>query len=170
MSAINKYRYIQAILIGLPMGFLALFYGTQSFYREINDTLKNYKESTGIITQLKDTLLFDTENDSYYDVTKIALDNTTFFTRITTKRSQIKSRLNLYDTITIYFEEEDINEIKAIYSEYSFIVPFKKSYWVGIFFILWGLFWTIISILYVIKHPEDLKGGNKKTKNLDTNI
>lgn len=162
MSAINKYRYLQALLIGIPMGFLSLFYGTKSFFIEKNDTLKNYTEYTGVITQLNDTVLFDKENDSYYDVTKIGLDSTNiYFTRITTKRNQIKNLLNPYDTITIYFEEDKVKEIKAIYRNDSFIVAFKKSYWVGVFFILWGLFWTIISVLYIFKHPEDLTGGKK---------
>ena len=163
MAAINKYRYLQAIFIGLPMGFLSLYYGTKNFVDEKKDTLKNYKESVGIITQLTDTVLFDNKSDSYYDATKMTLNNaTSYFTRITTKRQQIKGQLNADDTVVVYFEESDLKNIKAIRYKDSFVVKFKKSYWVGIFFILWGLFWAIISALYVFKHPEDLTGGKKK--------
>ncbi|MFO8000375.1 MAG: hypothetical protein R6U46_03965 [Marinilabilia sp.] len=166
MSAINKYRYFQAIFIGLPMGLLSLFYGTKDFLYEKNDTIENYQVSTGAITQLSDTVLFDKKNNSYYEVTKITINNVVpYFTRITTKRNQIKGQLNPCDTITVFFDENSVKEIKAIRYKNSFVVEFKKSYWVGVFFILWGVFWTGISVLYIYKHSQDLTGDEKKFEN-----
>lgn len=165
MSTITKYRYIQAIFIGLPMGIVSLYYGGKDLL-DIKQNVNDYQSFYGIVDSVfVDYLRIRNNSEPPTEVLCVIIDNKLYYLTYEKHRAAVKKNLDVGDTVSIWYEQKEIGnkKIKAIKSDASEIIKYEPGgYWVGIFFLLWGLLWAIISLLYIFKHPQDLMGGNKK--------
>jgi MFS superfamily sulfate permease-like transporter len=48
MAAINKYRYLQAIFVGIPMGLASLYYGSIALF-DIQQNVNDYQNFYGVV-------------------------------------------------------------------------------------------------------------------------
>lgn len=167
MALINKYRYLQAIFIGLPMGFISLYFGVKNIV-DIKQDIGDYPYTSGIVDSIYVDFLNISKSAEYpSEALCIKVKESAYYLTYGKHRLLINRYLAAGDTISLWYQEKDTGnkKIKGIKKGEKDIIKYEPGgYWVGIVFILWGLFWTIISGLYIVKHPEDLTGGKKDTE------
>jgi len=165
MSAINKYRYLQAIFLGLPMGIISLYFGAKSLL-DIKQDVNDYTTTSGIVDSIYyDYLKITPQSEHGSKALVVNIDNSQYHVFSKNNKNRILTNLQNADTVAVWYHIEETGnmKIKALKKGNFNVIKYEPGgYWVGIFFILWGLFWAIISALYVFKHPEDLTGGKKK--------
>jgi hypothetical protein len=146
MSIGNKYLYLRA-LMSIPLGIFAFQLGFKELNNEIKMTKDSYLKFNGEVHMVTDTTLFDKEIGSYYDASKIVIEDSIYYTRITKFRKILNANLAIEDKVAVYYRrDEGINKIKALYREEEPIIAYKNVYWVGVFFIIFGLVMTLLSI------------------------
>jgi len=165
MGLINKYRYLQAILIGLPIGLLSLFYGTK-YLANIKQEVNDYSSTFGIVDSIyTDYINISSESKYQSEVIKIDVNNNEYYVISKNQKQSLKENLRKKDSITLWYQNRNNGnkKIKAIRKNGVNIISYEpRGYWIGIFFIVLGLFFTVISFLYIVRHPEDLTGKKKK--------
>lgn len=159
MALINRYRYLQAIFIGLPMGIASLYYGTKDL-ASIKQNVNDYPCYHGIVDSVYSDYISDNlKNISRSNVLLVRVSGDNFYVVYGKHKNILLTSLNNQDSVSIWYQIKDNGnkKIKAIKKGEVDIIKYEQGgYWVGIFFITWGMFWAIISFLYIIRHPEDL--------------
>ncbi len=165
MSIFNTSRYLKAIFWGLPMGILSLYYGGKAL-TDIKQDVNDYSYTHGVVDSIYDARIKISINSKRLSNTvMVQLNDSNFYVMSANDISAVINSLNTMDTISVWYQvrETGNKKIKAIQRGEESIIKYEPGgYWVGILFMLWGLFWLVISVLYVVKHPEDLFGGKKE--------
>ncbi len=165
MSIFNTSRYLKAIFWALPMGILSIYYGGRAL-RNVKQDVNDYPNTYGIVDSIYDARIkINISSVDYYNALMVRIENDDFYAMSGKNKRLILSNLLMNDTVSIWYlmrEDGGEKEIKAIKRGEEYIIKYEPGgYWVGILFMLWGLFWLVISVLYVVKHPEDLFGSKK---------
>lgn len=164
MALINKYRYLQAILIGLPIGLISLYFGVKNIV-DIKQDIEDYPYTSGNVDSIYVEFLYISKSAEYpREVLCLKVNENVYYLTYGKHRLLINKYLAVGDTICLWFQEKSTGnkKIKGIKKDEKDIIKYEPGgYWVGIVFIIWGLFWVIVSGLYIFKHPEDLLGGEE---------
>jgi hypothetical protein len=165
MALINKYRYLQALFIGLPIGLLSLYYGSKYIIEKPKDlTELNKKEA--IVDTMFNGFILNKDRTRKSKAYIISLESDSCFSIFNGHINKLQQNIDVNDTIIVWYKNTNYKKIAALKKNNQFIIEYNRGgYWIGIFFIVLGLFFAIISFLYIIKHPKDLT-GKKKNKEL----
>jgi hypothetical protein len=167
MNKGRVYLYIRALFY-IPVGFFALQYGIKSLYSEVGKDINSYNDYQGYVSMMTDTTLFDKEIGSYYDASKIVIEDSIFYTRITKFRNLINENLELKNHVIVYYRrEEGENNIKALYRGDEPIIAYKNVYWVAISVIVFGLVMSFLSIGALLSGIKSVLKGEAQSDDED---
>lgn len=165
MGFTNKAEYLTALLRLLPFGLLALYYGVNGLVVKTKvDSL--YKVAGEIIfsgTKKTYSRLSNTYDNAF--VIKVAdnnYDTVVCCTFVTVDREKLKILEGIKgDYITVWCDPEIDNLIEQVEFNNQIIIKYTGHKFVYLFFVLLGGLYTVVTLLYLIKHPEHL--FSKKT-------
>ena len=146
----KKVGYLRAIFIMFPIGVMLIVFGIKGF----NTKLDKLDKRIGVITHIK-----------YSDKTAfIKLNKANFYyeTSIDYRVETIRKKLNIGDKVQIYKRKGESKFIQGLYKSGNVLIEYNPPYKAAITTILIGIILLIITVLYIIKSPYHLWGGDKE--------
>ncbi len=152
---VNTSRYLYAILLGIPIGLILLFFGINGI--SLDETELHKK--TGIVKELrlKDGVVY----------LKLNNEPSYFHTAIPEQVRIIEENINTGDKVTIYKIKDNsgLCYIEKLTKNGETLIEFKNALLVPVVSLLLGVVIIIAGIVYLIQNFSDLFGGDKeKTK------
>jgi len=160
MGFLNKATYFTALLRLLPMGLLALFYGANGLINKssIEDLYKI--EGEILYYGVTDIYSHTTQKIKKAYVIKVLNKKNDTITCHTFVRNYIEtfkySKFEQGKYITIYVDPVIDNTIMEVSYNNEEIIEYNGGLLLYIFFLIIGLIYTVITLGYLIKHPEHL--------------
>lgn len=149
---VNISRYLYAILSGIPIGLILLFFGINGVSLDENDLHKK----TGIVKELrlKDNVVYLKLNNepSYYH------------TAIPVQVRIIEEKINTGDKVTVYKIKDNsgICYIEKLTKNGETLIEFKNALLVPVISLILGIIIVAAGIVYLIRNFSDLFGGDKE--------
>jgi len=159
-STLQKSRYLRALFSTLPFGVLALVFSFKSFINtpKVNDL--NYVKSMVIdykLDKFRFENLGNTTEAVYFSVEKY---DKTLFTYIGSYKRRLLLIEPKHKVIEFWFAKN--GEILQAKLNGSFVFEYQRIGYLMLGFALFGAFCVVVSLIYLIKSPEELYGGNKE--------
>lgn len=162
MSIFDRTRYIRALFVILPFGIMLSYFGIKSQF----DLPKKHElqKISGVVLKTQVKKEYSKNYETYIDRERLYL--------VGHKRSYVFNKLRDYkmfqdrvmigDSVDIWLNPNtDIKAIRQFAKENKIILEYKRIDIAGLIMGGFGLVALIISVLYIFKHPEDLKGGKE---------
>ncbi|ALO13814.1 hypothetical protein L21SP5_00132 [Salinivirga cyanobacteriivorans] len=162
MKYIKKYSYLHTAFIGIPTGLAFLIGGIVYFYKAPMD-VNDLKKIEGVIISAGLKTYY--ENNQKYSHFLVELDKYGVYKSVYGKH--IEKLVNIprdsffNKDVDLWVSHND-DIIRQLQFDNQNIIKFTPRYWIGHVFLWFGLITLISSIIYVIKHPEDLTGKKKE--------
>lgn len=112
MSAINKYRYLQAIFVGLPMGIISLYFGTKSLL-DIKQDVNDYTTASGVIDSIYyDYLKITSQSEHSSKALVVEIGNSQYHVFYKNDKNRIITNLQKDDTVSVWYHIEETGNMK----------------------------------------------------------
>jgi hypothetical protein len=161
MSKSEKYVYFWAIFTGIPFGIGCLAIAS-NYFTKIKSSVFDLERYDGKITSFEEKRIYEQQTKTHITEFFIKIENKEFLTEIGKKREILKRYIpNAYKenrNITIWVDMSSQN-IEQLAIENKIIIPYFPPYWKGWTFLLIGLVFALMSIIYVIKYYKSTWGG-----------
>jgi len=159
MSIFDRTSYLRALFVLLPFGIVFLFFGIRGLAERETDLV----QYNGVINNVYLGIRYNENIDEYMEAIHIEIvDNESIFrTYIAKHIERLKHSINKGDTVTLWTRSQNYRIVKLQRGE-ELLIPFNSTTWMDLFILLIGIVFTLLSVVYIIKHPEDLWGGDKE--------
>jgi hypothetical protein len=159
MGFFDRTSYLRALLILLPFGLIGLYFGITGLIEKESDLVK-YE---GVISRAKVDNMYDNLVEKYSKAYQIELKGVEpiFRTYITKHIEVLEPSVNIGDKVTLWTRKNSHEIIKLEFND-KLLIPFNPTTWMDILILIIGIIFSTLSVAYLIKHPEDLWGGDKE--------
>lgn len=160
MSIFDRTRYIRAVFVILPFSVLALFFGIKSQFDlpEIKEMLK----VDGIYLKTSSVREYNKNYEVYINVYRVYIKGSKKSYAFNKPKDYelFKSSVQKGDNITIWVNTNNsFPAIRQFAKNDKILLKYKRIDVAGLILAGFGLIAFVISVLYIFKHPEDIKGG-----------
>jgi hypothetical protein len=157
MSYFNKAEYLTALFRMLPFGLGALIIGANGLLSK--SSVDSLKKNTGTVVWYGDKVIYTEDFHKYEQVfvvqIKDSIDTLRFHTYATAYREALISKLpKKGEKVTIWAKEN--KRIEQVQYKNDLIIKYTGYTGVYVFFLLLGIIYTTITLLYLIKNPAFL--------------
>lgn len=159
MGFFDRTSYLRALLILLPFGLTGLYFGITGLLEKESD-LHHFE---GIVSETRLRPMYNDNIEKYMEAYQIEIEGIEpiFHTFIAKHIETLNHALNVGDTISIWTREKNYRIVK-LKREEELLLTFNPTTWMDILILIIGIVFTTLSVAYLIKHPEDLWGGDKE--------
>lgn len=159
MSIFDRTSYFRALFVLLPFGITGLYFGISGLI-EKESNLDKYE---GIVSYVHSGYLYSKLTDGFTKAYQIRIEeiDEIFRTHITKHMEILEPSLSAGDRITLWTRDDSLGIVKLQRNE-ELLIPFNSTTCMDLLILLIGIVFTSLSIIYIIKHPEDLWGGDKE--------
>jgi hypothetical protein len=156
MRLFDQLRYSRTILIILPLGLVLLFLGWRNLINSPSD-VNDFRIIEGLVKEFYIKPIFIKSCDCEME---------TFFLKVNGRKNEIKTRVEKNVSILkslvkknskVRVWTDDDNYIQQLEIQDETVIKYKRSIKYTYFFILAGLIISVVSIVYLLRYPDDIK-------------
>ncbi|MFA8435133.1 MAG: hypothetical protein ACEPOZ_11505 [Marinifilaceae bacterium] len=160
MSKIKMINYWRAVFTAVPLGIASLVIGINKFV-SIPATIDDLVVVKGIPKSFGTTTIKSSHNT--FNVYYIQIGPSKYRTIYGKERDLLVTVFPTYknEEVKIWHNKGEYRIRKLAVGE-KVLIEYHPPYWIAHVFFCFGLVLLISSIVHIIKHPEDMVGGDKE--------
>jgi len=160
MNNIKKINFWRVVLSAIPIGLVSLIFGI-NYYITTPSTIEEFVVSDGIPKKFG-TVTINSSGSTFF-VYFIQLGEARYNTIYGKERDLLISKFPHYgnETIQIWHKKGEFG-IRQLVAGENVLIEYHPPYWIAYVFFGFGLILLVSSGFYLVRHPEDLFGGDKE--------